>query len=174
MQRRTVIALAAGIAAGIMIAGSALQCGGAEAKTPPARVEYISVPCQKHHSEPYYKAVSERITQEERDLVAEIVYLEAGNQSLTGQRAVAEVIFNRVLSDKFPDTVTEVIFQKNPIQFSTASSLHKAAPTEEQYRAVEITLSTTDPVLPPDVLFFSTCSNWRTTYEQIGDHYFCY
>ncbi len=174
MQRRTLIAIAAGLMAGTLITGLSLQSGGEEVETPPIKIEYIEVPCQKEHKETYYKAVSENITPEELELVAKIVYLEAGNQSLTGQRAVAEVIFNRVLSDKFPNTVSEVIFQKNPIQFSTAASLSKAAPTDEQYNAVETTLSTTDPILPPDVLFFSTYSNWRTTYEQIGDHYFCY
>lgn len=174
MQRRTLIALVAGLVAGTLTTGLSLQSGGAEVETPPIKIEYIEVPCQKEHQEPYYKAVSDNITPEELELVAKIVYLEAGNQSSTGQRAVAEVIFNRVMSDKFPNTVTEVIFQKNPVQFSTAASLSKAAPTEEQYSAVETTLSTTDPILPPDVLFFSNYSNWRTTYEQIGDHYFCY
>ena len=37
------------------------------------------------------------------------VYFEARNQPLQGQMAVAEVVMNRVVSMKFPDTVCEVI-----------------------------------------------------------------
>ena len=37
------------------------------------------------------------------------VYYEARNQPLQGQMAVAEVVMNRVVSNKFPDTVCEVI-----------------------------------------------------------------
>ena len=37
------------------------------------------------------------------------VYYEARNQPLQGQMAVAEVVMNRVVSNKFPDTVCEVV-----------------------------------------------------------------
>lgn len=44
------------------------------------------------------------------------VYHEARNQSLAGQVAVAQVTMNRVLSDKYPDSVCEVVYQHK--QFS--------------------------------------------------------
>lgn len=56
------------------------------------------------------------ITDEMR-MVAQLVQAEAGNQDLTGKRLVADVVLNRVDSERFPNTVEEVIFQKNPVQF---------------------------------------------------------
>lgn len=54
--------------------------------------------------------------------LAEALYFEARSESLEGQRAVAEVILNRVDSRKFPNTVCEVITQgahrRNACQFS--------------------------------------------------------
>ena len=44
------------------------------------------------------------------------IYHEARNQSLLGQVAVANVTLNRVRSEKFPDTICEVVYQKH--QFS--------------------------------------------------------
>ena len=37
------------------------------------------------------------------------VYYEARNQPLQGQMAVAEVVMNRVVNNKFPDTICEVV-----------------------------------------------------------------
>lgn len=59
------------------------------------------------------------ITEEERELIARIVYLEARGEPAEGQQAVAEVILNRVAAENFPDSVADVIFQENPQQFTT-------------------------------------------------------
>lgn len=123
---------------------------------------------------PYYKTIAENITQEEIDLVAKLAYEEAGNQSLVGQRAVVEVVFNRKLSNLFPNTIYEVIYQENPTQFTPAYKLVNTVPTEEQYAAVQAVLSESVPILNADVLYFSTGTNGHDVYEKIGAHYFCY
>ena len=56
------------------------------------------------------------------------IYHEARNEGLTGQRAVAWATMNRVNSDKYPDTICDVVYQaqldengipfKNKCQFS--------------------------------------------------------
>lgn len=120
---------------------------------------------------PYYQDIAESITEEEIELLASVVRAEAGNQSFTGQKAVAEVVLNRVQSDKFPDSVQSVIYQEG--QFSTAAYLDKYPPTEIQYHVVETVLKESEPVIPEDVMFFATYP-FREVYEQIGDHYFCY
>lgn len=43
--------------------------------------------------------------------LAQNVYFEARNQSYNGQLAVAQVVLNRVESDRFPDTICRVIKQ---------------------------------------------------------------
>jgi N-acetylmuramoyl-L-alanine amidase len=53
-----------------------------------------------------------------------IVEAEAGGEDINGKILVADVVINRVKSSKFPDTVTEVIYQKtkNITQFSPVSN----------------------------------------------------
>lgn len=53
------------------------------------------------------------ISKEERHLLEQLVEAEAKGESLMGKIAVANVVLNRVQSDEFPDTITEVIMQKN-------------------------------------------------------------
>ncbi len=54
--------------------------------------------------------------------LSEALYFEARGESLRGQRAVAEVILNRVASQHYPDTICEVVNQgtgkKHQCQFS--------------------------------------------------------
>jgi len=48
---------------------------------------------------------------EEVFCLAQNIYHEARGEDLSGQRAVAHVTMNRVFSDKFPNTVCEVVYQ---------------------------------------------------------------
>ena len=52
------------------------------------------------------------------ELLAICVEAEAGNQDLKGRQLVADVILNRVDSERFPDTIEEVISQP-PCQFTS-------------------------------------------------------
>lgn len=49
----------------------------------------------------------------EEKCLMDIIYSEAANQPFHGKVAVAYVVFNRKLSDKFPDTFCEVVMQPN-------------------------------------------------------------
>lgn len=71
------------------------------------------------------------ISSEDYYWLCQIVHAEAGNQDDVGKILVANTIFNRVKSDDFPDSVTEVIFQHtggiyqfSPVKFGTVYSLH--------------------------------------------------
>lgn len=55
----------------------------------------------------------------ELEELAILVQAEAGNQDELGKRYVADCVLNRLDSDKFPDRLHDVIFQLNPIQFSS-------------------------------------------------------
>lgn len=113
------------------------------------------------------------ITEEERELIARIVYLEARGEPAEGQQAVAEVILNRVAAENFPDSVADVIFQENPQQFTTAPLIDEAAPGEAQYAAVDAATSG-EAVLPMDVVYFSREPENGTVWGTIGGHVFCY
>ena len=120
---------------------------------------------------PYQNDIAQTASDEDIYILGCVIRAEAGNQSFVGQKAVAEVILNRVMSPKFPNTIKEVVYQKG--QFSTASVLHKYPPTDMQYQVIESVFQENEPALPSDVYFFATYP-FREVYEQIGDHYFCY
>lgn len=52
------------------------------------------------------------LSDEDLDILMRIVESEAGNQDVEGRLLVANVVLNRVQSEKFPDSVKEVVFQK--------------------------------------------------------------
>lgn len=54
------------------------------------------------------------------EMLAKLIQSEAGNQSYTGRVLVADVVINRVENPKFPNTLEEVINQKN--QFSVVKN----------------------------------------------------
>lgn len=56
----------------------------------------------------------------DRYLLANLIYCEAGAEPYEGQVAVGAVVINRVLSEKFPDSVVGVIYQNR--QFSPVAS----------------------------------------------------
>ena len=64
-----------------------------------------------------YSAMISSLTPQEKELICRITYLEAGNQCIEGQRAVIEVILNRVAKAEWPNTVEGVL--SAPHQFST-------------------------------------------------------
>ena len=52
---------------------------------------------------------SSNIDNEQVYCLAQNIYFEAGNQSLEGMAAVADVTLNRVQEDRYPDTICEVV-----------------------------------------------------------------
>ena len=115
------------------------------------------------------------MTDEELDELAEILFLEAGNQSAEGQQAVVEVVFNRVLHSGFPDTVHDVLHQGEGTdvpQFSTISLLGTVTPTQAQYDAINEALYG-DTHTDPDVVFYSRSGENDRVWRKIGDHVFC-
>lgn len=116
------------------------------------------------------------ISDEERALMALCIYHEARGESFDGQRAVAEVILNRVLNpNEFPFTVKEVIYQKN--QFACASYLKTANINEPDkltmaFEVIDHVLTIDDYILDYDVGYFRMTSFGDRTYAKIGCHYF--
>lgn len=52
------------------------------------------------------------LTRQDMRCLVENIFYEAGNQSNTGKMAVAYVTINRWLSDSYPNSVCEVVYQK--------------------------------------------------------------
>lgn len=81
-----------------------------------------------------------RLDTAELEVLLKIVEAEAGCEDEEGKLLVANVILNRLKSDKFPDSVSEIVFQReNGItQFSPVSdgSYDRVQISEETVRAV--------------------------------------
>lgn len=114
------------------------------------------------------------LTEEEIDLLARIVWLEAGGEPELGQQAVVEVILNRMASDIYPDTLYDVLSQKHPVQFCSWKNREIAKPTEKEYRSIEEVLSGNTNILRNDTLYFSTRALTPNVDMRIGGHSFCY
>lgn len=111
----------------------------------------------------------------EIDMLAQLVHAEAGNQDETGKRYVADVVLNRVESKDFPDTIEEVIFQKNPTQFSvTTDGAFKKAETEITEEDYKVALEEyTGERLNTEILYFRTGKyGCGTPAFKYGAHYF--
>lgn len=109
----------------------------------------------------------------DRYLLANLIYCEAGGEPYEGQVAVGAVVINRLLSSKFPNTITGVIYQKN--QFSPVKSgryalaLSQNRATEKCYRAADEAMAGVTNV--GNCLFFRTPIEGLTGI-RIGGHIF--
>lgn len=111
------------------------------------------------------------LTDEEMDLMAKLIWLEAQSEPFEGQQAVAEVILNRYVSGHFQNSIRGIIYADD--QFEAVKDMDKAEPTYTQYKAIDRALN--GPyVLPIDVVFYATFSVNNRVWGQIGSHIFCY
>lgn len=118
------------------------------------------------------------ISEYDKNLMAQIVYLESRGEPYEGKVAVASVILNRVLNPKFPNSVYEVVFQPNAFSCILNGQIN-ASPTIDCYQAVYDALNGIDPT--NKALFFynptiATCSWMKNSTKsdiiQIGQHVF--
>lgn len=111
------------------------------------------------------------LTEEERNILAQIVVLEAGNQCDAGQQAVIEVVLNRVVSPSFSNSVIGVLSQKG--QFSTWKYRSKGRPDSRVYANIDAVLSGQTNILPFNTVFFSRKAQNKRVQTVIQDHVFC-
>lgn len=115
--------------------------------------------------------IEEEMYYDSLELLALCVEAEAGNQGLIGKKYVCDVILNRVDDKDFPDSITDVIMQKNQFSVVLDGRIWEVEPTEETFQAVREELESRTNY---DVLFFSCegYSQYGTDWKKIGDHYF--
>jgi len=107
--------------------------------------------------------------------LSRIIYSESGNQSLEGKIAVGNVVMNRVHDDSFPDSVYDVVFQKNQFSPAASGSIYRD-PNEESVLAAKLVLDGASVL--NGVLFFNRAglncyaSRNRDYVATIGEHAF--
>lgn len=116
------------------------------------------------------EAAVAQIQEADKELLASIIFCEAGNQSYEGQVAVGAVIMNRVKSAVYPNSISEVVYQSG--QFGPAmtgwldSVRYSAGYTPSAMQAAIDALSGSNPI--GDCLYFDQGGMGY----QLGDHYF--
>lgn len=120
----------------------------------------------------YYRSY----TQEEWDMLAQVVFGEARGESYNGQVAVAAVVLNRMESDDFPDTMYDVVFQKNAFTCINDGQYY-LTPNRTAYQAALDAMHGADPT--DGCLYYwnpeTATSSWiwtRTIETTIGNHVF--
>lgn len=120
-------------------------------------------------------------TYDEVVLLAKVVQCEAGTYSEApdSQRMVAQVILNRVAAKDFPNTITEVVNQRNQFSVMSNGSVEKCKLEVETLNNVyEVLLYGTD--MPSNVKYFYASyldSGWITTlpvYDKVQGTTFAY
>ncbi|MDE6922853.1 MAG: cell wall hydrolase [Oscillospiraceae bacterium] len=126
-------------------------------------------------AQPYLDAGWETYDNDILYWLARIINAESGNQSLEGKIAVGNVVMNRLHNPRFPDSIYEVLFQKNQFTPAATGSIYRE-PNEESVAAAKMVMDGAQVM--PNALFFnaaglrSYASRTRTYVATIGDHAF--
>lgn len=131
------------------------------------QIEEIVVPEHK----PVYN-----YTEEELDLLARLIYSEGGIESYETQLKIGSVVMNRVDDPYFPNTIREVIYQKN--QFSVTFTRIDGVimidrPADEEAKKAAYEILNYGSVLPKDVQVFyekSITTGWVASREPYGTY----
>lgn len=88
------------------------------------------------------------VSEEDYEALLRIVQAEAGNEDTKGKILVANVVLNRVVDERFPNSVYDVVFQRagGKAQFSpiASGSYYKVVVTEDTREAVDRALAGED------------------------------
>lgn len=98
--------------------------------------------------------VKAEFTDDEVYLAAKVVYLEAKGTGYDGYAAVANCLYNRVKSRKFPNKIRDVIFQKNQYSVTKHSNFSTVSPSSEALKATRDVLNGGVRPMPMSVTFF--------------------
>lgn len=122
-----------------------------------------------------HKAVT--YTEAEFNLLAKIVQVESGYEGYEGQLAVANVILNRVKSNKFPATIKEVIYSGKQFPPAHNGLLDKSVPNKSVLKATKDAMNGKNNI--GDAVYFfnpkvTSGSFWSslTTVADVGNHRF--
>ena len=103
----------------------------------------------------YYEALDLEISAEEVEILERIVQAEAGGSDYDGMLAVANVVLNRVQSERFPNTVTDVVFAHR--QFTPISDgRYYTVTVSDTCRQVVADALSGSRIIGQDALYFCT------------------
>ncbi|MBE3577127.1 MAG: cell wall hydrolase [Limnochordales bacterium] len=131
-----------------------------------------------HRELPARGSLRYKADEEEVELLARLVQVEAGSEAYIGRVAVAAVVVNRLLSPDFPDTIRDVIYQPGQFPPVASSRFASTVPDRLSREAALAALAGEDPTggalyfynprLAANPEYWST----RPVLAEIGNHVF--
>ncbi|MFC5649997.1 cell wall hydrolase [Paenibacillus solisilvae] len=116
------------------------------------------------------------VSRPELSKLARIIYSEARGEVYKGQVAVGAVVMNRLISPKFPKTVTGIIFEQSAFT-AVADGQYWLLPNQTAFKAAREAVRGYDPT--GNALFYynpdTATSDWirtRKIVSKIGNHVF--
>jgi len=124
----------------------------------------------------YHVEVEREFSEEELYMAAQLIYSEGNYQSEESFQAMATVVYNRVVSPKFPDSIAEVTFQENQFSYPDRdpAKFLKLKPSKKAQEAVYKVFVEGKLTLPPEIMYFKSAKlskDWgssREYYTTIG------
>ena len=109
------------------------------------------------------------------ELLARLINGESGSNWCSDkmQLGVGSVVLNRMKSDKFPNTMEEVIFQNGQYSCTKQGGGYWLEPSERAYKNAR-ELLTKGSIFPDKVLFQANFTQGKGTYLHEQNMYFCY
>ena len=104
----------------------------------------------------------QKLTDFEWDALSQMIMAEARGESFEVQYYIACIVLNRVNNPLFPDTIVEVIYQTQPVQFSGAWSREWYEATDSVLEAIQAAL---EENRTPSDLFYFTSEGWLSGTE---------
>lgn len=103
----------------------------------------------------------------ERELLERLVECEAGGESMTGKIAVVNVVLNRIKSNKFPNSISKVIYQKNQFEPVVTGIIDNKVPSADSKEAVKRAFLG-EKVIDSDILNF--WASWLDSEHELWKH----
>lgn len=137
------------------------------------RIKFRQEPSLKEREklEEWY-GMDRQLTDSEWDAMTQMILSEARGESFEVQYYIACVVLNRVDSSYFPNTVEEVIYQTDPVQFQGAWDRNWYKPSESVLEAIQAALEVNQT--PSDMYYF-TSEGWlpgTEAWKQVGGMWF--
>lgn len=117
------------------------------------------------------ETTSVNVSSSDEELLAALIYCEAGGEPYEGQVAVGAVVMNRVRSSSFPNTIREVIYQSGQFGPAITGKLERVLAggqtTDSCRQAAREAIAGYSPV--GSALYFGDGQNFG---QKIGGHWF--
>lgn len=110
-----------------------------------------------------------QLSDEEKDLLARIVWLESRGETDLGELAVIEVVFNRMLL--YNESLYDVLSKSK--QFTSWKKRGRASPENRELYNIEKVLNGETDILDFNTIYFGTSPYNKKLHSKIGRHYFC-